>query len=166
MKKILTPKYIVAIFVALIIVFTNKAEASTGTVTTETLNLRSEASTSSSVIKLLNINEKVEIISEEGNWYKVEAGDKEGYVSKDYIKLDADNSTKQEMPTSTNTGVANTANTEKEDEKGLLYEVKVANSDMGKVIGKQGKVAKSIRTVMKSIAGKEHKKVSIEFLED
>ena len=56
--------------------------------------------------------------------------------------------------------------TEKEDEKGLLFEVKVANSDMGKVIGKQGKVAKSIRTVMKSIAGKEHKKVSIEFLED
>ena len=117
MKKILTPKYIVAIFVALIIVFTNKAEASTGTVTTETLNLRSEASTSSSVIKLLNINEKVEIISEEGNWYKVDAGDKEGYVSKDYIKLDTDNSTKQEIPTSTNTGVANTANTEKEDEK-------------------------------------------------
>ena len=56
--------------------------------------------------------------------------------------------------------------TEKEDEKGLLFEVKVANSDMGKVIGKQGKVAKSIRTVMKSIAGKEHKRVSIEFLED
>lgn len=56
--------------------------------------------------------------------------------------------------------------TEKEDEKGLLFEVKVANSDMGKVIGKQGKVAKSIRTVMKSIAGKEHKKVSVEFLED
>lgn len=56
--------------------------------------------------------------------------------------------------------------TEKEDEKGLLYEVKVANSDMGKVIGKQGRVAKSIRTVMKSVAGREQKKVSIEFLED
>ena len=56
--------------------------------------------------------------------------------------------------------------TEKEDEKGLLYEVKVANSDMGKVIGKQGRVAKSIRTVMKSVAGIEQKKVSIEFLED
>ena len=56
--------------------------------------------------------------------------------------------------------------TEKEDEKGILFEVKVSNSDMGKVIGKQGKVAKSIRTVMKSIAGKEHKKVSVEFLED
>ena len=56
--------------------------------------------------------------------------------------------------------------TEKEDEKGLNFEVKVANQDMGKVIGKQGRVAKSIRTVMKSVAGKEHKKVSIEFLED
>ena len=56
--------------------------------------------------------------------------------------------------------------TEKEDEKGLLYEVKVANSDMGKVIGRQGRIAKSIRTVMKSVAGREHKKVSIEFLED
>ncbi len=56
--------------------------------------------------------------------------------------------------------------TEKEDEKGLNFEVKVANQDMGKVIGKQGRVAKSIRTVMKSVAGKEHKKVNIEFLED
>lgn len=56
--------------------------------------------------------------------------------------------------------------TEKEDEKGLSFEVKVANQDMGKVIGKQGRVAKSIRTVMKSVAGKEHKKVNIEFLED
>ena len=52
----------------------------------------------------------------------------------------------------------------KEDEKGIIFEVKVAESDMGKVIGKQGRVAKSIRTVMKSIAGKEHKKVSVEFL--
>lgn len=55
--------------------------------------------------------------------------------------------------------------TEKEDEKGLSFEVKVADQDMGKVIGKQGRVAKSIRTVMKSVAGKEHKKVNIEFLE-
>lgn len=54
--------------------------------------------------------------------------------------------------------------TEKQEEKETLYEVKVAQTDMGKVIGKQGKIAKSIRTVMKSVAGKEHKKVTIEFL--
>ena len=55
---------------------------------------------------------------------------------------------------------------EKAEESSVTYEVKVAKDDMGKVIGKQGRVAKSIRTVMKSIAGKEHKKVNIEFLED
>ena len=34
---------------------------------------------------------------------------------------------------------------------------------MGKVIGKQGRLAKSIRTVMKAVAAREHKKVSVEF---
>ena len=56
--------------------------------------------------------------------------------------------------------------TEKEEERSITYEVKVAESDLGKVIGKQGRIAKSIRTVMKSIAGKEHKRVNIEFIED
>lgn len=54
---------------------------------------------------------------------------------------------------------------QKEDEKQITLEVKVENTDMGKVIGKQGKIAKSIRTLMKSIAGKEHKKVTIEFID-
>lgn len=53
---------------------------------------------------------------------------------------------------------------EVEGEKSIVLEVKVAESDMGKIIGKQGKLAKSIRTVMKSVAGKEHKKVSVEFI--
>ncbi len=55
---------------------------------------------------------------------------------------------------------------EKEQENNIVFEVKVSEKDLGKVIGKQGRIAKSIRTVMKSIAGKEHKKVSVEFLED
>jgi hypothetical protein len=50
-------------------------------------------------------------------------------------------------------------------EKSVVFEVKVAEEDMGKVIGKQGKLAKSIRTVVKAIAGKEHKKVSVEFID-
>ena len=54
---------------------------------------------------------------------------------------------------------------EKSDEKTISFEVKVAEKDMGKVIGKEGKIAKSIRTVMKAVAGKERKKVSIEFVE-
>lgn len=54
---------------------------------------------------------------------------------------------------------------EKSDEKTIFFSVKVAEKDMGKVIGKEGKIAKSIRTVMKAVAGKERKKVSIEFVE-
>ena len=52
------------------------------------------------------------------------------------------------------------------DEKSVEFKVKVATSDMGKVIGKQGRVAKSIRTVMKSVAAKEGKKVNVEFVEE
>ena len=56
--------------------------------------------------------------------------------------------------------------TETENEKSIIFEVKVAQNDMGKIIGKQGKLARSIRTVMKAVAGKERKKVSVEFIEE
>jgi len=49
-------------------------------------------------------------------------------------------------------------------EKSIVFEVKVADSDMGKIIGKQGRLAKSIRTVMKAVATKEQKRVSVEFI--
>ena len=55
--------------------------------------------------------------------------------------------------------------TEKQDEKGIVFEVKVANDDMGRIIGKQGRLAKSIRTVAKSVGAREHKKVSVEFID-
>ncbi len=54
---------------------------------------------------------------------------------------------------------------ETDNEKSILLEVKVSKNDMGKVIGKQGRLAKSIRTVIKAVAGKEHKKVTVEFVE-
>ena len=54
---------------------------------------------------------------------------------------------------------------EKEDAKGTCYEVKVSSQDMGKVIGKQGKMAKAIRSVVRAVAGKEHKKVNVEFID-
>lgn len=85
MKKTTISSIIIAISM---IVFTTKVQAATGKVTTETLNLRSKASTDSSVVKLLNMDDELEIISEEGNWYKVKVGENEGYVSKDYVKAD------------------------------------------------------------------------------
>ena len=49
-------------------------------------------------------------------------------------------------------------------ETAVIYEVKVAENDMGKIIGKQGKLARSIRSIMKAIAAKEKKRVTIEFI--
>ena len=53
---------------------------------------------------------------------------------------------------------------EVENEKSIIFEVKVADGDMGKIIGRQGKIAQSIRTVMKAVAGKKDKKVNVEFI--
>ncbi len=55
--------------------------------------------------------------------------------------------------------------TEKVEEKSICYEVKVAKDDMGKVIGRQGKMAKAIRSIVKAIATREHKKVNVEFVD-
>ena len=54
---------------------------------------------------------------------------------------------------------------EKDGEREITFEVKVKDTDMGKVIGKEGRMAKAIRTIMKSIAGKEGKRVNIEFID-
>lgn len=55
--------------------------------------------------------------------------------------------------------------TEEANEKSVTFKVSVAEEDFGKIIGKQGKTAKAIRVVMKSVAGKEHKSVSVEFID-
>lgn len=52
--------------------------------------------------------------------------------------------------------------TEAVKEGEVLIELKVAPSDMGKVIGKQGRIAKAIRSVVKAAASKEDKKVIVE----
>ena len=51
--------------------------------------------------------------------------------------------------------------TEKQEEKATVVEVHVAESDMGKVIGKQGRIAKAIRSVVKAAAAKEDRKVIV-----
>lgn len=55
-------------------------------------------------------------------------------------------------------------NKQKEDDKNLIFEVKVAETDMGKVIGREGKMAGAIRTVMKALGAKESKRITIEFI--
>ena len=54
--------------------------------------------------------------------------------------------------------------TEKESGKSTVIELKVAQSDMGKVIGKQGRIAKAIRSVVKAAASKSDKKVIVDIV--
>lgn len=49
-------------------------------------------------------------------------------------------------------------------EQSVIIELKVAPEDMGKVIGKQGRIAKAIRTVVKAAATKENKRVVVEII--
>ena len=52
--------------------------------------------------------------------------------------------------------------TEKEEGKNITVELHVAASDMGKVIGKQGRIAKAIRSVVKAASSKDNKRVDVE----
>ena len=55
--------------------------------------------------------------------------------------------------------------TEHETGGETVFEVRVAPGDMGKVIGRQGRIAKEIRTIMKSVAQRNGKKVSVEIVD-
>ncbi|MBP1925469.1 putative RNA-binding protein YlqC (UPF0109 family) [Sedimentibacter acidaminivorans] len=54
---------------------------------------------------------------------------------------------------------------EVEGSQSLIIELKVAPDDMGKVIGKQGRIAKAIRTVVKAAATKDNKRVIVEIIQ-
>ena len=55
---------------------------------------------------------------------------------------------------------------EKEENSETVYYVKVAEEELGRVIGKQGKIANSIRTIVKSAAIKEKKSVYVKIVSD
>ena len=52
------------------------------------------------------------------------------------------------------------------DEKNVVIKLKVAKDDMGKIIGKHGRIAKAIRTVAKVAAARQNKRVTIDIVED
>ena len=53
---------------------------------------------------------------------------------------------------------------EKQEDRTTVFEIHVASDDMGKVIGKQGRIAKAMRTVVKAAATRENKKVTVEII--
>lgn len=62
-----------------------------------------------------------------------------------------------------NPDMVNITEVENEDNT-VTLELRVAENDMGKVIGKQGRIAKAVRTVVKAAASRENKKVSVDIV--
>ena len=56
--------------------------------------------------------------------------------------------------------------TESEHEDAAVFELKVAKEDLGRVIGRQGRTAKSIRTLLNAAAAKTNRKVMLEIVEE
>ena len=55
---------------------------------------------------------------------------------------------------------------EREDRQGSILQLQVAGDDMGKVIGKQGRIAKALRPVVKAAAVKQSKKIIVEIVSE
>ena len=55
--------------------------------------------------------------------------------------------------------------TEINDDDGKVLELRVAEGDMGKVIGRQGRIAKEIRTIIKTVAQRDGEKVTVEIVD-
>lgn len=94
MKKIKSLATII-LMITVIILLKGKAEATTGKVNSETIRLRKEASTKSTILEQLDKGEEVEILEEVEGWYKVKATidgkNITGYVSKDLLDVESNN---------------------------------------------------------------------------
>jgi len=55
--------------------------------------------------------------------------------------------------------------TEREKDDLVVFEIRVADSDMGKVIGRQGRIIKEIRTLMRAVAKRKGKRISVEVID-
>lgn len=111
MKSVKNVLTILAIIVAILIINSSHINAKTLTVNTDTLKLRKEASTSSTILELLNYGDKLEYIEESGDWYKVKIKGITGYVHKDYIKVNEENTNTNNVVENTISNETNTQNT-------------------------------------------------------
>ena len=128
--------------------------ATTGTLINETTRLREKASTNSEIVELLSENEKVEVITEEGEWYKVKytSNDKTytGYVRKDMVK--ADSKTNESKKKSTDTKKQednNSTKNENKEEKNNSSEKK-ENQDEQQTNKEESNIIENLQTNIKN----------------
>lgn len=95
----------------IILTISTKVYATNGKANQETVRMRKEASTESSVVTLISLDEEVEVLSEEGEWYKIKYKTYTGYVRKDMLDVDGKTETAQ------NTNSENTTSSEEIKDK-------------------------------------------------
>ena len=77
----------------MLFIIASTVKAATVEITTETLNLRKEATTESDIVAQISIGEECELLGEEGDWYRVQYNDYTGYISKEYAEVVNDGET-------------------------------------------------------------------------
>ena len=105
-----------------VLIYHTTSLASTATVNTDTLKLRKEASTESTVLELLNQGQKLDVIEQSGDWVKVKVNGIIGFVHKDYIIIEED--TQATTNSNTQNEVAEpTTTTQNEVEQNTVNEI-------------------------------------------
>ena len=123
-KKI---KIMLIITIVMILAITTKANATTGKANQETIRIRKEATTNSGIVTLISLNEEVEILSEEGEWYKVKYKTYSGYIRKDMLNVENASQNVTENKATENTGTENTNTVTVKSENNQNTENQVSN---------------------------------------
>ncbi len=101
---------IISIVLLLSLIYSSTVHATDkAKVTSETVRIRKEASTTSPVVELVSLNEELEILEQDGDWYKVKYNKITGYVKSDLVEVEGD---KTETDTKEDTTTENTKNEE------------------------------------------------------
>ena len=103
-------KAVIIMVIGLLLVMQTPTFATTGKSTGDTVRVREKPSTESEVIELLGVSDTVEILGQEGDWYKVNFKGTIGYVSQSFISTNDNNSNVNDTQTSNeqNTEIKNT----------------------------------------------------------
>ena len=89
--------FIMAIISLASLLFINiSLAANTGTINVQVANLRETANAESKILEQINLNQEVEIVGEEGNWYQISYNNITGYVSKELVTVNSDTETTEE----------------------------------------------------------------------
>ena len=96
---------IMILMITIISILSIKVEATTGKINSETVNMRKEPNTNSTIIEQLDKDCKVEILDQENGWYKIKVNEKNitGYVSEKLVDTDGENATDNQASTTTAT---------------------------------------------------------------